>query len=112
MLWNCDCFAAASENILKLAAWLKTRGKELLCIRTSWTAALGKAARYETELPEGLALHKIYLIVFAENTASATKYSHLGFQFEARIQEHYRLKNTYHDMVQMRIFAEEWRKRK
>lgn len=53
-------------------------------------------------------LEKIYVKVFAENTASATKYAHLGFQFEARLRKHYHLRGEYHDMVVMSVFADEW----
>ncbi len=54
-------------------------------------------------------MHKAYLKVFAENTASCTKYAHLGFQFETLLREQYRLRGKYHDMVVMSMFARDWR---
>ncbi|MBP9821861.1 MAG: GNAT family N-acetyltransferase [Candidatus Pacebacteria bacterium] len=59
-----------------------------------------------------LGLHKVYLKVFKENTASCTKYAHLGFQFETVLREQYRLRRKYHDMVVMSMFARDWRKEK
>jgi diamine N-acetyltransferase len=59
---------------------------------------------------EVLGLYKLYLKVFAENTASATKYAHLGFQFEARLRGQYCLRGVFHDMVVMSMFREEWEK--
>jgi RimJ/RimL family protein N-acetyltransferase len=56
--------------------------------------------------------HKVYLKVFAENTASCTKYAHLGFEFETRLREQYRLRGKYHDMAVMSMFARDWRKKK
>ena len=56
-----------------------------------------------------LRLHKVYLKVFAENTASCTKYAHLGFEFEARLRQQYCLRGEYHDMVVMSILAHNWK---
>jgi len=60
---------------------------------------------------EILNLHKLYVKVFAENTASVITDAHLGFQFEARLRQQYRLRGEFHDMVVMSMFSHEWKGR-
>jgi diamine N-acetyltransferase len=57
---------------------------------------------------EGLNLHRIYLLVFAENERAIKVYRRLGFQEEGRLREHFYRRGEYRDMLIMGILRSEW----
>lgn len=55
-----------------------------------------------------LALHKTWLMVFAQNTRSRGIYARLGFREEGVLREEYFHEGAWHDMVRMSMLAREW----
>ena len=55
-----------------------------------------------------LALHKVWLMVFATNTRSRRTYARLGFVEEGVLREEYFHDGRWHDMVRMSLLAREW----
>lgn len=53
--------------------------------------------------PKGLNLHKVWLIVRAENREAQAMYLRLGFSFEGLLKDEYRVGDRYHDMVRMGV---------
>ena len=59
----------------------------------------------------GLGLHKIWLMIFKENTRSHRTYLRLGFQDEGVLREEYFHQDGWHDMTRMSLLSDEWRDR-
>ena len=59
--------------------------------------------------PNGLGLHKIWLIVFEGNERSLRTYERIGFIREGVLREEYYHEGQYHNMVRMSILASEWK---
>jgi len=57
-----------------------------------------------------LALHKVWLMVFATNARSRRIYARVGFVEEGTLREEYFHEAGWHDMVRMSVLAREWRK--
>ena len=55
-----------------------------------------------------LALHKLWLMVFATNERGRRTYGRLGFVEEGVLREEYFHRGTWHDMVRMSLLAREW----
>ena len=55
-----------------------------------------------------LGLHKVYLQVFTENREGIRTDIALGFSFEGRIREHYKVGGRYYDLYHLSILKGEW----
>jgi RimJ/RimL family protein N-acetyltransferase len=55
-----------------------------------------------------MALHKVWLMVFATNTRGRRTYARLGFVEEGVLREEYFHEGGWHDMVRMSLLAREW----
>ena len=55
-----------------------------------------------------LALHKVWLMVFAHNTRGRGIYGRIGFVEEGVLREEYFHQGGWHDMVRMSLLAREW----
>jgi RimJ/RimL family protein N-acetyltransferase len=53
-------------------------------------------------------LHKVWLMVYRENTRSIRTYARLGFQEEGVLREEYFHEGRWRDMVRMGMLAGEW----
>jgi RimJ/RimL family protein N-acetyltransferase len=56
-----------------------------------------------------LDLHKIWLMIFSDNTRSASIYQRIGFVNEGTLREEYLHHGTWHDMTRMSMLQREWR---
>lgn len=55
-----------------------------------------------------MALHKVWLMVFATNERGRRIYGRLGFVEEGVLREEYFHQGAWHDMVRMSVLAREW----
>ena len=55
-----------------------------------------------------LGLHKVWLMVFEENTRSRGVYERIGFVVEGTLREEYFHNDGWHNMVRMSLLAHEW----
>lgn len=56
-----------------------------------------------------MALHKVWLMVFATNERGRRIYGRLGFVEEGLLREEYFHEGTWRDMVRMSMLAKEWK---
>lgn len=58
-----------------------------------------------------LKLHKVWLMIFADNQRSAGIYQRAGFVVEGVLREEYFHQGRWHDMLRMSMLQHEWRAR-
>ena len=59
---------------------------------------------------ETIGLNRIYLSVFADNSAAIASYRRAGFYEEGRLRQDFRADGKYHDIVLMAALRQEWLK--
>jgi diamine N-acetyltransferase len=87
--------------------WPSKNGRLFLTIRKEMqgqgygAAAIDELLTHHAFNPKRLGLHKVWLIVQAENLAAQAMYLKAGFAFEGLLKDEYLVGDKYYDMVRM-----------